>query len=311
MQLRVAARSPLFWALLVSLMGHALVLTLHFQPELKRFKDQLPTLEVMLVNSKTKRAPTRAEVLAQANLDRGGNRDEKHLMKSALPSVRAPIAPLPSSEAAARLSQQADELQREKARVAQLEQDALALLTQLKQTQKVNSLSTPPNLKTASRGQAQSPAAKPTPSPSPISEDTLQAIAKLEAVIAKQQEAYATRPKRQFIGARTQEYRFATYVEQWRQKVERLGNLNYPEAAKIQQLHGQLQLTVNIKADGQIESVRVQRSSGLPILDEAAKHIVQMAAPFEPFPTEIKKDTDVLSITRTWTFTEQAQLIAE
>ena len=88
-----------------------------------------------------------------------------------------------------------------------------------------------------------------------------------------------------FIGARTKEYRFAMYVESWRQKVERIGNMNYPEAAKAQKLHGQLRMTVSIKADGSLESVVIDQKSDHEILNEAAKRIVELAAPYAVFQT--------------------------
>jgi protein TonB len=125
---------------------------------------------------------------------------------------------------------------------------------------------------------------------------------RLEAQIAKDMDAYQKRPKRRFIGARAEEYRFARYVEDWRLKVERIGNLNYPEAARAQKLYGSLLLTTGIRADGSVESVVVERSSGQRILDLAASHIVQMGGPYAPFPPDIRRDTDILYITRTWTF---------
>jgi monofunctional biosynthetic peptidoglycan transglycosylase len=126
---------------------------------------------------------------------------------------------------------------------------------------------------------------------------------RLEAQIARDLEAYQKRPKRRFIGARAEEYRFARYVEDWRMKVERVGNLNYPEAARAQKLYGSLILTVAIKADGSIEHILVDKSSGKKILDAAALRIVQLAAPYAAFPANIRRDTDILEITRTWTFT--------
>jgi protein TonB len=125
---------------------------------------------------------------------------------------------------------------------------------------------------------------------------------RLEAQIAKDLDAYQKRPKRRFIGARAEEYRFARYVEDWRLKVERIGNLNYPEAARSQKLYGSLLLTTGIRADGSIESIVVERSSGKRVLDLAAAHIVQMGGPYSPFPPDIRRDTDILYITRTWTF---------
>lgn len=304
----LSRRSPLVLALWLSLLVHAVLLTLHFQPELKKLKDQIPALEVMLVNSKTSKAPEKADALAQANLDRGGNTDEKRQMKSPRPSVQqvpteSAQAPQVLLQPAAASSGKISEIQREKQRVAQLEQEALALMTQLKNSSPVHTLQTPTRQQAPLR-QAAAQHQQPNASQSAA----MQEMAKLEALIAKEQEAYETRPKRQFIGARTKEYRFASYVEQWRQQVERVGNLNYPQAAKLQKLYGQLQMTVSIKADGSIEEVRIQRSSGHKLLDESAKRIVQLAAPFPVFNQEMRKDTDILSITRTWSFTQEDAL---
>ena len=125
---------------------------------------------------------------------------------------------------------------------------------------------------------------------------------RLQAQIERDIEAYNKRPKKKFIGARTEEYRYAQYVEDWRQKVERIGTINYPEAARGK-LYGNLVLTVILLADGNIDRIEINRSSGHPVLDEAARRIVQMAGPYAAFPPDIRRDTDVLEITRTWFFT--------
>jgi protein TonB len=122
---------------------------------------------------------------------------------------------------------------------------------------------------------------------------------------------YEKLPRRKFIGARTQEYRFAQYVEDWRAKVERIGNLNYPEMARRDKIYGKLALTVSIRADGSVESIEVNRPSGQRILDASAVRIVKLSAPFAPFPPDIRKDTDIISITRTWIFTSTDKLESE
>ena len=125
--------------------------------------------------------------------------------------------------------------------------------------------------------------------------------------------AYQKPIKRKFIGIRTKDYRFARYAEDWRLKVERIGNLNYPETAKREQLYGSLQLTVGIKSDGSLESIEINRPSGKKVLDEAAVRIVKLAGQngFAPFPPDISGDIDVLHITRTWVFTSADQLTSE
>jgi protein TonB len=136
-------------------------------------------------------------------------------------------------------------------------------------------------------------------------------IARLEAQINKSLDMYEKLPRRKFIGARTQEYRFAQYVEDWRAKVERIGNLNYPEMARRDKIYGKLALTVSIRADGSVESIEVNRPSGQRILDASAVRIVKLSAPFAPFPPDIRKDTDIISITRTWIFTSTDKLESE
>jgi protein TonB len=161
----------------------------------------------------------------------------------------------------------------------------------------------------------------PTPEPKPVDESeqtdsptanemmqrTLEAM-RLEAQIARDMDAYQKIPRRKFIGAQAKEYRFARYVEDWRMKVERIGNTNYPEAARQNRLYGSLILSVSIRADGSIENVQVKKKSGHRLLDAAAVKIVEMAGPYSPFPEDIRRDTDILNITRTWTFAKGDEL---
>jgi protein TonB len=134
-------------------------------------------------------------------------------------------------------------------------------------------------------------------------------MAQLEARVAQQWEEYQKRPRRAFVGANVREYAFARYVDDWVQKVQRVGNLNYPEAARRQGIYGSLKLTVSIYSDGRVEAIEIDRPSGSKVLDSAAVKIVELAAPFAPFPEDMRKKADILSITRTWTFTRSDQLV--
>lgn len=246
-------------------------------------------LEVVLVNSKSASKPRKADALAQANLDGGGNTDSNRQAKTPVP-----LMPKPEKAAdAAAVSQ----------RTEQLEQEANRLMTAVNSEEEVKQAAQPPDQ--LGQGPKVTDAAD-------LVQRSLE-IARLEAQTARDYEAYQKRPKRKFIGARTQEYRFARYVEDWRIKVERIGNLNYPEAAKRDKLYGNLQLTVGIKADGSLESVEINRSSGKKVLDEAAIRIVKLAGQngFAPFPPDISRDTDILHITRTWAFTRSDELTSE
>ncbi|HIP53332.1 MAG TPA: energy transducer TonB, partial [Chromatiales bacterium] len=133
-------------------------------------------------------------------------------------------------------------------------------------------------------------------------------IARLTRRIEKRSSAYARRPRRRAINASTKEFRYAAYLEAWRRKIERIGNLNYPEEARRKGLYGNLVLHVAVRADGSVEQIRVVRSSGHKLLDEAAMRIVRLAAPFAPFPENIRKETDILDITRTWQFLRSNRL---
>lgn len=242
----------------------------------KNFTPPHNALDVVLVNAKSANKPTRADALAQANLDGGGNTDEKRRAKTPLPALDQSAA---KNE---KLAQQ---------RVTQLEQEVKTLMTQANSTAKIL------------QGEInQQPSGAPKPlSPTALLQQSME-IQRLEAELAREHEAYQQRPKRKFVGGRTTEYRFAKFVENWRLKIERVGNLNYPEEAKRTGLQGQLQLTVAIKSNGEVEEIKVERSSGNKTLDQAAKRIVMLSAPFDRFPDSFKNDTDVLHITRTWIF---------
>jgi protein TonB len=127
-------------------------------------------------------------------------------------------------------------------------------------------------------------------------------MASLQPEISRLGQWKSRLPKREFISANTKEYEFASYMSNWVSKVERVGNLNYPTALRNKKLHGDLVLTVGIHQNGTVESIDVRRSSGIREIDQAAIHIVQMAAPYSPLPDNITDRVDILHITRTWRF---------
>ncbi len=126
-------------------------------------------------------------------------------------------------------------------------------------------------------------------------------MARLAAEIERRQELMAKRPKRKFISASTREYEYATYLRAWVAKVERVGNLNYPDEARRRGLAGRLVMTVAVRRDGSIEEIVLNRSSGLGVLDQAAMRIVRLSEPYPPLP-RTQDNIDVLHITRTWQF---------
>ena len=277
------------YAMLASLVLHALVvfgITIR-PPDLSKLDSIAPPLEVVLVNAKSTARPHDAEVAAQRHLDGGGNTDLDRRAKSPLPVTRN--------------DKETSAVTQESRREQQVEREPPPLMTQPKSSTAVDT--------TSSQAQPETEV-KVAPSASDILSRSLE-IARLEAQIDKQLDGYQKRPRRKFLGARTQEYRFARYIDDWRLKVERVGTLNYPQAARDQKIYGSLRLTVSIKSDGSVDAIEINLSSGQKVLDEAALRIVQLAAPYAAFPADISKDTDILSITRTWTFTRSDQLFTE
>jgi protein TonB len=285
----VPVLTPLFGtALAASIIFHAAVLAVRFGfPDASKLRMPPQTLDVVLVNSKSPTRPSAPEALAQANLDGGGNTDEHRRAKTPLPVARE--------------VERGEEVKRARKRVQDLEAKQRQLMTQLAQA------------KTAVPVEEARPAPSEAPQPQVSGADLMTsalALARMEAQIARQIDEYNKRPRKKFVGARTSESRFAMYVEDWRQKVERIGNLNYPEGARGR-IYGSLRLTVAIKPDGSIDDIQVDRPSEHKVLNEAALKIVRLAAPYAPFPPEIRKDTDILVITRTWTFAQGDKLYNE
>ncbi|WP_416885158.1 TonB family protein [Marinospirillum sp.] len=129
------------------------------------------------------------------------------------------------------------------------------------------------------------------------------AMAQLEAQWQVQQQQWVERPRIRRVTSATQlDPELAFYLQQWEARVERIGNQNYPEEARRQNLGGQLRLLVSIYADGRIREAQLLSSSGHPELDEAAIRILNLAAPFAPLPEGVRAETEVLEIIRTWQF---------
>lgn len=308
--------SFLRFALIVSALIHLVFLSIHFEPELKALTNRQPVLEVTLVNTKTLSKPKDANTFAQVNLDRGGNTYKNKRLKSPLPAtkpntndtkINSSLIEKNNQQSSSKLSD--DNLtEAELAKLKALEHQAQALMIQLKSNIAAEKSNHQKNKDKAVA--KKSGASKANQKQAKLSKKALE-MQRLEALIAKEYEAYQKRPKRKFIGARAKEYKYAQYVDNWRQRVEKIGNDNYPTAAKKLKLYGKLQMTVSIKKDGTIEKIELDRSSGYRVLDAAARRILALSAPFAPFPAEIQKEIDILSITRTWSFTKESGLITQ
>jgi len=235
-----------------------------------------PTLDIILSQSPSEQAPEDADFLAQSNQTGGGEAERPERPRTLQPATMdslsdglapeqiLPQAPTPPPESA-------------------------------------------PSLLTSSAETAAAPVGEPEVEPEPalppgpdLVELRLE-MARLVAEIDREQALLAKSPKRKFVSASTREFEWAEYVRSWVQRVERIGNLNYPDEARLRNLHGSLVLTVAVRADGSLESIDLVRSSGHPLLDEAAMRTVRLAQPFQPLPAN-NEAVDVLHITRTWQY---------
>jgi protein TonB len=265
----------LVMALTVSIGLHMTVLAVRFvDPDFLRVRATDPPLEIILVNAKSNSRPGRAEALAQVNLDGGGSHEAGR---------RA--SPLPDSQ----MVRDGDALDVARRMVEQLEEEQKKLLAALK-----DSLQMRPLPKKDSVAEA--------PVAGTQDEQTRERLARAQAEIAKQVSDYQKRPRKHHFMPSTSEYRYARYVEDWRARVEKIGNEHYPDEARGK-VYGSLRMTVAVRKDGSVVEASIDKPSGSPVLDRAARRIVNMAGPFPPFPPEIAHDTDVLEITRTWIFT--------
>lgn len=264
--------------LFLAIVIHALViLGVTFSQEIGKQSESTPTLEIILAHNPGMKKVENPDFLAQAHQEGGGTSETRHRPTAPPPTPvsatpgNAPIGQAPASFKTAPVP-------------------ASEQVT----TQRNPEQQTLPADET-------SPVPQP---PSAAAEMVMRSreIARLEAELSDAVQTYARRPKHRFISARTAEYRDAAYLAAWQTKIETVGNLNYPEEARRRDLHGQLLLDVALNPDGSINDIKLIRSSGQKVLDDAAMRIVKLAAPFGPFPEGMRKDTDVLHITRTWQF---------
>lgn len=277
MNKKVTASDRLSGTMILSAIGYG-VIVLGVGFTLNQQAHVSPTLDVILSPTSSNNKPDHADFLAQANNQGGGDSElaqrPKDNQLSQIPQINPGEAPL--------------QLQ---AQMSPPEPDAI------QRTITTTSLST----------QSVKPAQEQKPNnnePLPMSNDLIEqslALAKLANEYNQKQTLQAKKNNHKFITASTVEYTYAQYMNSWVKKVERVGNANYPEQALLNQLSGQLILTVAIKKNGSIESITIVKSSGNKVLDNAAVQIVKLAEPFAVLP-KTKEDPSILHITRTWQF---------
>lgn len=268
-------------ALFIAISIHVLlVVAIGFNFSLPSTKPK--TLEVTLVRH-TSKAPKEADFIAQANQQASGTELRKHKLTTTetaqflsdnIQDVTPPVQPQiashePSSKQQLIATQDKDSVFKIKPRPEKRQK----------------------TLEERFRGETQIP--------DHLSSD----ISTLEALLDRQRQAYAKRPRiRRLTSVSAKSTVDAKYLDDWRRKIERVGNSHYPVEAKRNHLYGQLRLAVMIKPNGYVDSIEVLHSSGIRILDDAAMRIVRLAEPFEPFPKALKKEADKLEIIRTWQF---------
>jgi protein TonB len=266
-----------FTLLIVATLHLILILGVSF-----RLQDPPSTrqsLEITLATFKSEKPPAQADFLAQQNQQGSGSLEQKAAPKT---TEQAPF---------------------QDQQVRKVAPPPAAVPQQPEQSRKAAVASSTVQLQKAPVSSREILAAKP-PAPAATfdSSQLSSAIASLEAELAEDVQLYAKRPKiHRLNAASTMRDKGAWYKDEWRKKVELVGNLNYPAQARQQRIYGSLRMLVSINRDGTLYEVRVLESSGEPVLDEGALRIVRLAAPFAPFTGDLA-DIDRLEIIRTWRF---------
>ena len=324
----VESADRLGFTLFIAIAAHAIVvLGVTFAPH-ERARELISTLDIVLVQRESEEQPDEADYLAQANQDGGGESEEAERPATPLPApfvgpipdIAMASPPIPLREEV--LSTELEPVAAKSPAAEDLTPSAppTPVLTQTQVETPEKFMSKPsvepapePDARTVAKAEKR-PEPQPEPQAQPKTPQTTQALtaaalinrslamASLSAEIDRRLQAYAKRPKRKWITARTREHKYAAYMEAWRQKVERVGNLNYPDEARRANLSGNLLLDVALRPDGSVDEIILRRSSGKKVLDDAAIRIVNLAAPFARFPKSIAEETDILHVERTWQF---------
>ncbi len=272
-----ANRQPLLSTLLIALLLHALfIFGISFAPP-EQEELAPPTLDVVLVQHKSKRPPEEADYLSRDNSDGSGNVEERV------------AAEMPRADPAAR--------QQESTPVPPVTRAPPAPPVQPRQ--RVTTTRAPIKVEEKPADTVESRQAPP--SSASLIDLSLQ-MARLEAGLDEDRRAYSKSKRQKFIDASTREHLYAAYMASWVSKVERFGNINYPNEARRRGLSGSLILDVALRPDGTIAEITLLRSSGIASLDQAAISIVRLAAPYARFPRSMREQVDLLHITKTWQF---------
>jgi len=280
-RVKITASDRLGFTLFIALMLHALVvLGISFKHSESAKDQSLPSLEVILAQTKSTTTPDQYDFLAQHDQQGGGQGKEK----------ARPGAPLSANTPIDQNGFAAKDQEASKQNT--LQQHDKKILT--KKESDIRNTSANQHKKSTQN------------SPQNVNQPQLR-IAKLQAEIKKMRLDYAKRPKQIILTASTKKAVEASYLSQWVRRIERIGNLNYPIDARKNNINGALRLNVTINKLGQVLKITISKSSGSSILDAAAKRIVTLSQPFKPFSKELQKNADQIVIIRTWKFSSQQQ----
>ncbi|MFW5926996.1 MAG: energy transducer TonB [Wenzhouxiangella sp.] len=262
---------------------HAAVIGLVHFDVLTGARDAVPSsLDVILVEWSTREAPDEADFLAQVSQRGSGESQEDDRPAEPVPFSAEETEQAIEQEAAAPSSPEQSETSPDTLRMeGDLERPVLADLEEEPDTDR--------------------------PDAAELTEQS-RAMARVSSDRLSESRDFPERPRRKFISANTREHLYAAYMRSWVAKVERVGNLNYPEQARRRNLAGSLVLSVDVLEDGSVSKIRILESSGHDVLDEVAVRVVRLSAPFSELPDEIRSEVDVLTITRTWQFSSQGRL---
>lgn len=257
----------------------------------------MPNLDITLVKHQTELAPEEADYLAQANSEGGGLTNDKSpnpvpetQQKEADQTDRTPVKPRQAAQAIT-VPTPAKTVEKTTNIVAQKQAERQV------ETQQDNTEKTNPTAEIT-------PQVKPRVTASEIMVQARNDINLMEQRLDLSTQASSKKPNRKILSSRTKEYAAAAYHEAWVRKVERIGNLNYPQEARQQRINGSLKLAVDIQPDGSVPpgGIVITHSSGHKVLDDAAIKIVRLAAPYAPIPENVLQGHDVITIIRTWKF---------
>ncbi len=282
-QWRLHEKRFLRWAITLSILFHIALIAWQRTP-VRQAPNPTQTLEVVLVNASTDLAPVQARLLAQNNMDGGGDASELNA-SHALPYT---------GDAAVALEVQA--LTQKK---LQLESEQQRLLTRMRAPERVAESQTAPYFMKESEA----------PGNDDEQRDSILQNAKV-AILNRQVEQYNQRPRKHFDAPSTQAFRYAEYIDQWRQRIEQTGALHYPRSIG-QTVYGSVQATLTIQQDGTLTDITIDQPSDQALLNQAVRRIAQLSAPFNPFPPDMARQIDQLVLTRTWHFVNGALVTRE